>query len=506
MGGKSSKEDDDMFSEDKFRKGSKSAHVISMPTNFKSHIQVKFDKDGKLIGMPELWVDLLKLSPEMVQYTVNTNELDDKVAPEVPDEKILHHINMSKPGKFILTIQSNNQDEEHKYNIEVDENAETGIVGLPDDYEEELKESGFTREDVIENPIDVLTTIGWMRRQKTGSLHPLPTNSEYRKREEECISFIKNNPKDDYIILDELGEGGFGKVYKWVRISDKEVYAMKHIDITCAKQKIYIGNEITIMKSMDHKNIVKLYDTYLYKGRIFLFMEYLDGGCLTPIVENYNLKIPENVIAFILKEVLEGIAQLHKRGIIHRDIKSDNVLIDRAGSSIKLTDFGYSWQLTQEKRMRESRVGTLYWMAPEIIKGTNLYDERWDIWSLGVFAFELAEGVPPFPKKGQQKTIYHILSKPPPKLSKKKKWSENFHSFIEACMVKDPEARPKAYELLKHPFVNDFDYEQFKQEYIEFKQEVLKKIGKIDDEFDEADFTGFTESKRLRSNTFKDVS
>ena len=197
-----------------------------------------------------------------------------------------------------------------------------------------------------------------------------------------------------------------------------------------------------------------------------MFMEYLDGGCLTPIVENPNLDIPENIIAFILRETLEGIYQLHKRGIIHRDIKSDNVLIERDGSDIKLTDFGYSCQLTQEKRMRESRVGTLYWMAPEIIKGNNVYGEKWDIWSLGIFAFELAEGVPPFPKKGQQRTSYHILSKPPPKLKDQKKWSSNFHSFIEIWMVKDPEKRPNASELLNHPFLWEFDYEEVKQEYI----------------------------------------
>ena len=137
----------------------------------------------------------------------------------------------------------------------------------------------------------------------------------------------------------------------------------------------------------------------MFQGRIFLFMEYLDGGWLTPIVEGLKEPIPEKAIAFILRETLEGIAQLHKRGIIHRDIKSDNVLINKFDSSIKITDFGYSWQLTQEKRLRESRVGTLYWMAPEVLKGNTEYGAKWDIWSLGVFAFELAEGYPPFPKK-----------------------------------------------------------------------------------------------------------
>lgn len=270
-----------------------------------------------------------------------------------------------------------------------------------------------------------------MRRQKTGSLHPLPTNSEYRRKEKENIVFIKSDPSQDFIILNEIGEGGFGKVYRCASNKDSEIYALKYIDITSQKQKIYIGNEITIMKITDHSNVVKLHDVYLHKGRIFMIMDYMDGGCLTPVVEDLKLDIPENVIAFILREVLQGIHSLHKRGIIHRDIKSDNILIENDTDAIKLTDFGYSCQLTQEKRMRESRVGTLYWMAPELLKGDLKYDERCDIWSLGIFAFELAQGFPPFPKKGQQKTIYHILSKPSPKLKHPEKWSDLFNSFIE---------------------------------------------------------------------------
>lgn len=130
------------------------------------------------------------------------------------------------------------------------------------------------------------------------------------------------------------------------------------------------------MKTSDHPNIVNLHDVYLYKGRIFMVMDYLDGGCLTPVVEDMKLDIPENVIAYILREVLQGIYSLHKRGIIHRDIKSDNILIEKDTAAIKITDFGYSCQLTQEKRMRESRVGTLYWMAPELLKSDNKYNEK----------------------------------------------------------------------------------------------------------------------------------
>lgn len=392
--------------------------------------------------MPEMWANLLKLSPDIVEDTIDTDSLDEWVAPEEPDDRILNNVYSFKPGKFIITIQSQDGSEDRKVDVELNKDKSNGIDGLPQEWEEELAASGFTKKDVLENPMEVLETLGCLRRQKTGSLHPLPSNSEYRRKEKENIIFKKAQPDEDYIILNELGEGGFGKVFKCVKISDQEVYAMKHIDITSQKQKIYIGNEITIMKTTSHKNIVKLYDTYMHKGRIFLFMEYMDGGCLTPVVEDFKLDIPETVIAFILREVLEGIAALHKVGIIHRDIKSDNVLIEREGAAIKLTDFGYAWQLTQEKRMRESRVGTLYWMAPEILKGSTQYDERWDIWSLGVFAFELAECLPPFPKKNQSKTIYSILSKPPPKLKDQEKWSDDFHSFIENWMIKDPEERP----------------------------------------------------------------
>jgi len=413
----------------------------------------------------------------MVQYSVDTDELDEAVAPIYPDEKIINQVYSFKPGKFIITLQSESDSEERKFDVEIDETEEWGIRGLPAEWKHELKQSGFTKKDVIEHPMEVLETLNWIQRTKTGSLHPLPTNSEYRKREQESIVFIKSNPSNDYIILDELGEGGFGKVYKWVKISNQEVYAMKHIDITSNKQKIYIGNEITLMKSVDHKNIVKLYETYMHKGRIFLFMEYLDGGCLTPVVEDFKLDIPENVIAYIIKEVLDGIVSLHRRGIVHRDIKSDNVLIERDGAAIKLTDFGYSCQLTQEKRLRESRVGTLYWMAPEILKGNWAYDERCDIWSLGVF----------------------------PELKDKKKWSEEFQSFISNCMIKDPEERPTSKQLLKHPFLKGLDYEEAQQDYIDFKHKVLKSHGKITDDFEESKFEGFTSSKRLRSNTFKDA-
>jgi p21-activated kinase 2 len=351
-------------------------HSISMPENLKQGIKVKYNEEGKFEGLPNVWVNILKLSPHLVEETVDIDDLEDSVVPDLPDDNLLNCVYASKPGKFIIIIQS--ESEEQEIPVESSLDSKNGFLGLPEEWNEELSKAGFTKQQAIEDPIHILETIGLIQRVKAGSIRqPLPTNSEYRKIEKEKIVFIKSEPSEDFTILEDIGEGGFGKVYKCARKGESDkFFAMKYIDITSSKQKIYIGNEITIMKHMDHKNIVQLYEVYMFKGRIFMIMEYLDGGCLTPVVEYLKIEVPETVIAYIIREVLEGIASLHKRGIIHRDIKSDNVLIDRETGDIKITDFGYSCQLTQEKRMRESRVGTLYWMAPEVLKGNNQYDER----------------------------------------------------------------------------------------------------------------------------------
>lgn len=445
------------------------------------------------------------MNDDIIEESVENDDLPTEFAPIV-GEAMTNFVKESKPGKFIVALPNEEDEKLPEAEVGIDKEEESGFSNLPKVLETEFKNAGFTKKDTLDNPLSVLETITLMRRQKTGSVHPLPTNSEYRKVEKENITFIKSNPAQDYLILEELGEGGFGKVYKCTCNKNSDIFAMKYIDITSSKQKIYIGNEITIMKTTDNPNVVKLYDVYLNKGRIFMIMDYLDGGWLTPIVEDHKEDIPENVIAFILREVLQGIACLHKRGIVHRDIKSDNILIEKGSSVIKLTDFGYSCQLTQEKRMRESRVGTLYWMAPEILKGNNKYDERWDIWSFGIFAFELAQGFPPFPKKGQQKTIYEILSNPSPTLAEPEKWSEDFNSFIEWWMVKNFEDRPTAFELLKHPFIHEnLDYETARQDYMDFKEKYLQMSGAIPEDFERNSFSGFdTQSnKRKKSNAVK---
>ena len=145
---------------------------------------------------------------------------------------------------------------------------------------------------------------------------------------------------------------------------------------------------------------------------------------LTDIIEQYQVSYTENVVKYILQRVLIGLRNLHQKSIIHRDIKSDNILVNSKGD-VKLSDFGFSTQTNKTSSRRTSVVGTICWMAPELVKSTKKgYDAGVDIWSFGILAVELAEKEPPKIKAGQQEVIRHILRGPVPELSER--WSPDF--------------------------------------------------------------------------------
>ncbi|KAJ3207867.1 Protein kinase [Entophlyctis luteolus] len=249
----------------------------------------------------------------------------------------------------------------------------------------------------------------------------------------------------------KVGEGASGKVYLSRNIHDPSAPTVAIKEMSLAKQprKDLLLNEILIMKECVHPNIVKYIDSYLVGGELWLILEYMEGGKLTDIIDDN--KLTESQIAAICCEVVKGLIHLHKRAIIHRDIKSDNVLVGRDGN-IKLTDFGYSAKLTVTRKQRATVVGTPYWMAPEVVKRLP-YGPKVDIWSTGILAIECIEGEPPYLEEDHLKALYLIAANGTPTLKDPDSLSNTFKSFLSACLEVDVEKRASGKELLNHSFM-----------------------------------------------------
>ncbi|KMU84908.1 serine/threonine-protein kinase SKM1 [Coccidioides immitis H538.4] len=293
------------------------------------------------------------------------------------------------------------------------------------------------------------------------------SESEVMERLKQVVS--KDNPSESYSKQRKIGQGASGSVYV-ARIKEtatspiaRELYrthgpraqvAIKQMDLKSQPRKELIVNEIIVMKDSQHPNIVNFLDSFLQEqnNELWVVMEYMEGGPLTDVIEN-NPVIQEDQIATICYETCKGLAHLHSQSIIHRDIKSDNVLLDRVGN-VKITDFGFCAKLTESKSKRATMVGTPYWMAPEVVKQKE-YGPRVDIWSLGIMAIEMIESEPPYLNEEPLKALYLIATNGTPRLKKPEKLSKELKSFLSVCLCVDVRSRASSDELLQHEFLRN---------------------------------------------------
>lgn len=294
------------------------------------------------------------------------------------------------------------------------------------------------------------TDVKLIQRQKS-------KNSRKKMTEEEAIQELdpiaaKDDPMTRFIIKKKLGSGAAGDVDLALDTKTNTKIAIKRMAWSKQPRKELIVSEIHVMKNCRFRSIVNFLDCYLRPNELWIVMEYMNGGQLTQIVEQTVLD--EGQMAAVTKECLEALEFLHSKNIIHRDVKSDNVLVGFDGS-VKLTDFGFCAQLTNTESLRTTMVGTPYWMSPEVIKKLK-YDRKVDVWSLGIMMIEMIDGSPPYINEQPFRAMCKIaMQEEPPTITPESqaRVSTDVMNFLQRCLTIDPQKRADTSELIQHAFL-----------------------------------------------------
>ncbi|KAG0181637.1 p21 protein (Cdc42 Rac)-activated kinase [Apophysomyces sp. BC1034] len=478
---------------------------IGKPTQFEHGVHVEYNKEnGKYMGLPDVWQASLPSDDILDTQFINPN----LVPSPITASQACASLHKSKNhGSSILTtagIIGKPYNVQHNVHVQVDLNG-AGYIGLPPEWQRILTASGVSEDLVKANPKttkslmrlhisdalrhkgsrlphtghnDLDTALHEFSFQPRSSKHvPLPmlttsgtTTSIDSNQSDASISRSTTHLSLDSCFLDDLvdtaepsllysnlvliAEGESGPMFAATQIATNQTVAIKKIPLSAGAKLSKIRSELTTMKMSRHPNVVEYIASYKTDDALWVVMECMDAALsdILSVMQDGGSAMRESQIARIARDILRALCRIHRLRRIHRDIRSDNVLINRIGE-VKLADFGYCAQLTEQQPKRTSVVGTPYWMSPEVIKGEG-YDTKADIWSLGVLMIEIAQGEPPYIEHPPLRALFLIASNGAPSLQEPHQWSEDFKDFIRLCTTMNPSDRPDAETLSKHPFLS----------------------------------------------------
>ena len=304
-------------------------------------------------------------------------------------------------------------------------------------------------------------------------------------------TLINAKPEDNYIIMNKLGKGSFGSVYKVRHKTTGKIRAMKIINNENIIEQGQILNhdflkEIEVLKELEHPNIIKIIEYYIDNKNHYIITELINGGELFDSIIKFK-KFNEKKAAYIMKQILSALNYLHSKGIVHRDIKPENILIQKLNGKkdkkddinsfqVKLIDFGSSNYFKDHKKLT-LRVGSPYYIAPEVLNKN--YDEKCDIWSSGVVLYIMLTGNFPFMGNNSHKLCENIKTGKYKKSGKEyKSISKEGKKLIEQMLTLNPKKRLNASQCLNSPFFTKFNNESF-NEVSDLLPSVLSNIYKL---------------------------
>lgn len=305
---------------------------------------------------------------------------------------------------------------------------------LPRDLREAIEKAGIDPQ-VCENNFPVLTRIfDYLYKKKV--IHTDIAASSL---------FKKGDPTKVYKKIDSSGQGGFGKVFLAKNVENKLTVAVKRISHISKKERFRNLAEIIFLKSFDHPNILRYAECYEWKDELWIVTEFMEGGTLKEAIA--VRKFTEGDISYIARQVLKALHYLHCRHIVHRDIKSSNIMLSVNGD-VKIIDFGLTVDIS--KNPTNHTAGSAHWMAPEVVLHKQ-YTCSADIWSFGLTLLECANRETPF--KSPLRAMLSVATGWSPCLDNPESWSTDFRSFLAACLAHDPTRRMLPEALYKLPFI-----------------------------------------------------